>query len=82
MLLGHSNDMVYMFKMFTCGLVSKVNLVRRMQPGGDLKNEWAMFDHMKKVKDWPIKGIHVYDLEYCKVMTISIHDMQSKTTKA
>jgi hypothetical protein len=52
-----------------------VSLVCRMQPGGDLENEWVMFDYVKRVKDWTTFGVHVYDPEYRKVMTIAVCDM-------
>jgi len=42
---------VYMFKMLTEGPGSEVDLVKRMQPGGDLENGWMMFDHVKRVKE-------------------------------
>jgi hypothetical protein len=41
-----------------------------------------MFDHVKRVKDWTTMGVHVYDPEYCKVMTIAICDMQSESSDA
>jgi hypothetical protein len=79
---GQGIDLVYLFKMSTCGPASGVSLVRRMQLGGDLENEWVMFDHVKRVKDWTTMGIHVYDLDYRKVMTIVVCDMQSETADA
>jgi hypothetical protein len=75
---GQGIDLVYLFKMSTCDPASGVSLVRRMQPGGDLENEWVMFDHVKRVKDWTTMGIHVYDPDYWKVMTIVVCDMQSE----
>ena len=36
--------------MFEVGLGSGVDLVKRMQPGGDLKDAWMMFNHIKHVK--------------------------------
>ena len=35
--------------MSTLGVGSSVDLVRRMQPGGDLELVWIIFDHVKKV---------------------------------
>jgi len=61
------------------GLASKVDLVRHMQLGGDLSNCWLMFDHLKHVLDWTTMAYHVYDLVYCKVLTIAICDMQSES---
>jgi hypothetical protein len=40
-----------------------------------------MFGHVKRVDGWTTMACHVYDLAYCKVMTIAICDMQSKDTK-
>jgi hypothetical protein len=51
-----------------------------MQPGGDLESEWVMLDHIKRVKDWTTMGVHVYDSEYRKVITIVVCDMQSKSS--
>jgi hypothetical protein len=79
---GQGDELVYLFKMSTCGQGSGVSLVRRMQPGGDLENEWVMFDHVKRVKDWTTFGVHVYDPEYRKVMTIAVCDMQSERADA
>jgi hypothetical protein len=69
---GQGSDLVYLFKMSTCGYGSGVSLERRRQPGGDLENAWVMFDHVKRIKDWTTMGVHVYDPEYCKVMTIAV----------
>ena len=48
---GQGDELVYLFKMSTCGQGSGVSLVHRMQPGGYLENEWVMFDHVKIVKE-------------------------------
>jgi hypothetical protein len=37
-----------------------------------------MFDHVKCVDGWTIMACHVYNLAYCKMMTIVICDMQFK----
>jgi hypothetical protein len=58
---GQGSNLIYLFKMSTCSQGSGVSLVKRMQPGGDLENEWVMFDHVKRVKDWTTMGVHVYD---------------------
>jgi hypothetical protein len=78
---GQGKEKVYIFKMLTEGPGSGVDLVRRMQLGGDLQNAWLMFDHVKRVKEWTTMACHVYDLAYKKVMTISTCDMQSEDTK-
>jgi hypothetical protein len=79
---GQGSDLVYLFKMSTCGQGSRVSLVRRMQPGGDLENEWVMFDHVKRIKEWTTMGVHMYDPEYRKVMTIVVCDMQLESSDA
>jgi hypothetical protein len=52
-----------------------------MQPAGDLQNAWIMFDHVKRVVGWMTMVCHVYDLVYCKVLTITICDMQFENIK-
>jgi hypothetical protein len=79
---GQGDELVYLFKMSTCGQGCGVSLVRRMQPGGDLENEWVMFDHVKRVKDWTTFGVHVYDPDYRSIMTIAVCDMQSENAEA
>ena len=78
---GQAKEKVYVFKMLTEGPGSGVDLIRRMQVGGDLQNAWMMFDHVKRVKDWTTMAYHVYDPQYKKVMTIAICDMQSEDTE-
>jgi hypothetical protein len=41
-----------------------------------------MFDHVKRVQGWTNMAYHVYNLVYCKVMTIAIYDMQLEDNKA
>ena len=53
-----------------------------MQPGGDLKDTWIMFDHVKRVKHWTTMTCHVYDFAYCRVITIVVCDMQSEDAAA
>jgi hypothetical protein len=73
--LGQGKDKVCIFKMLEDGPRSGVDLVKRMQPGGDLENAWLMFDHVKYVQEWTTMAYHMYDTAYCKVMTIAICDM-------
>ena len=42
---------VYLFKLSTIGGGSGVDLVKRMQPNGDLGGAWIMFNHVKCVKN-------------------------------
>jgi len=53
-----------------------------MQPTRDLQNAWIIFDPVKCVASWTIMVYHVYDLAYCKVLTITVCDMQFEDTKA
>jgi hypothetical protein len=53
-----------------------------MQPNDDLQSAWMMFDHVKQIQGWMTMASHVYDPIYCKVMTITIRDMQSKNKEA
>jgi hypothetical protein len=78
---GQGKDKVYIFKMLVDGPRSGVDLVKHMQVGGDLENEWLMFDHIKRVQEWTTMACHVYNATYCKVMTIVVCDMQSEDTK-
>ena len=57
---------------------SGVNMVKRMQSGGDLKNAWIMFEHVKRVRDKTTMACHVNDPTYCRVMTIAACDMLSE----
>lgn len=75
---GSDMDKVFVFKMSEVGPGSGVDLVKRMQPGGDLQDAWLMFDHVKRVKGWTTMACHVYDSMYCRVMTIAVCDMQSE----
>ena len=79
---GGGSDIVYLFKMSTVGAGSGVDLVRRMQLGGDLQFAWIMFDHVKRVVGWTSLGAHVYDPVYCKVMTICVCDMMCEMADA
>ncbi len=40
---------------------SGYDLVKWMQPRGDLQTTWIMFDHVKCVKGWMTFANHVYD---------------------
>jgi hypothetical protein len=53
---------------------SGASLIMRMQLGEDLQNTWIMFDHVKRVVGWTTMACHVYNLAYCKMMTIVICD--------
>jgi hypothetical protein len=54
------------------GVGSGVSLVTLMQLIGDLQNVWIMFHHVKHVASWTTMVYHVYDMAYCKVMTIVV----------
>lgn len=78
---GQGKKKVYLFKMLVHGPGSSVDLVRRMQPEGNLENCFVMFDHVKRVKSWTTLACHVNDSKYCKVMTIAVCDMQTEGTE-
>jgi len=75
---SQGKEKVYIFKMLTKGPRSRVDLVRHMQLEGDLQNAWMTFNHIRCVKDWSMMACHMYNIEYKKVMTIAICNMQSK----
>jgi hypothetical protein len=79
---GEDIEKVFVFKMSEIGPGSGVDLVKRMQKGGDLENAWMMFDHVKRVKLWTTMACHVYDSTYCRVMSIACCDMQSEDADA
>ena len=79
---GADDDKVFVFKMSEVGPASGVDLVTRMQPGGDLEDSSLMFDHVKRVSNWTTMACHVYDSQYCRVMTVAVCDMQSEDCEA
>lgn len=79
---GAEGEKVFVFKMSERGPGSGVDLVKRMQPGGDLEDAWIMFDHVRRTKDWSTMACHVYDSQYCRVMTVAVCDMQSEDARA
>jgi hypothetical protein len=40
-----------------------------------------MFDHVKRIQEWTTRAYHVYNVAFCKVMTIAVYDMQLEDTK-
>ena len=75
---GQGNEQAYLFKMSEEGPSSSVDLVKRMQPGGDLQNSWIEFDYFERVKGWTTMSCDVYDVEFCRLMTIAVCEMMSK----
>ncbi len=73
---------MFLFKMSLYGLASWVDLVKCMQPSGDLQNCWLMFDLVKHVQEWTTMACHIYDPMYYKVFTIAICNMQFKSIEA
>jgi hypothetical protein len=69
---GFDFDKVLLFKMSKVGPSSSVDLVKGMQPGGEVQDVWIMFDHGKCVKKWTTIACHVYDFAYCSVITYNI----------
>ena len=78
---GQGSELAYVFKMSTVGPGSGMDLVRRMQPGGNLALQFVMFDHVKRINEWTTLGVYVYDPIHCKVMTICVCDMKSESTE-
>ena len=72
------SDKVFIFNMFEVGPTSGVDLVRRMQSGGELEHAWMMFDPVKSVTNWTTMACHMYDSSYQRVLTIACCDFQSK----
>lgn len=56
---GFDNDKVFIFKMSEVGPASGVDLIKRMQVGGNLKKVLITFDHVKRVKTWTTLACHV-----------------------
>jgi hypothetical protein len=66
---------MFLFKMFIEGDGGGCDLVKRMQPRGNLETYWLMFDHIKHV-GWMAPTCHMSDPIYYKMMTIVVCDMQ------
>jgi len=64
------------------GVMFEFDFIQQMQLGDELQNAWMMFDHIKHVQGWTTMAYHVFDPFYCKVMTITIYDMQYEDTEA
>ena len=79
---GDDTDKVFVFKMSEVGPGSGVDLVKRMQPGGDLEHAWIMSDHVKRVAKWTTMACHVYDGTYQRIMTIACCEFQSEDKDA
>ena len=69
---GKGSNPAYVLKMSTIGTDNGVDLMRRMQPRGNLALQFIMFDHVKRVTSWTTLGVHMYDPMHCKVMTICV----------
>ena len=75
-------DKVFVFKMSKVRPGSRVHLVKQMQFRGDLKDMWIMFNYIKCVKYWTTMACHIYESAYCRVLTITVYNMQSKDIAA
>jgi hypothetical protein len=73
-----SIEKMFLFKISIKGDGSGCDLVKRMQPRGNLETCWLMFDHIKCV-GWVALTCHMYDPIYYEMMTIVMCDMHSKT---
>jgi hypothetical protein len=72
----------YLYSRCPRWVLAAVDLVKQMQPGGNLQDTWMMFDHVKRVKKWTTMACHVYDSTYCRIMTIAVCNMQSEDVAA
>ena len=61
---------MFVFKIFIDFLGSGVEFVKKIQVKGDMENSWSMFDHIKRWKNKTIMTCHMYNSQYCKVLTI------------
>jgi hypothetical protein len=84
MFLGQGSDFerAFIFKMSEVRPNISVDLVKRMQRGGDLQDAWIMFDHVKRVKKWITTACHIYDSAYYCVITVAVCNMQSEDAAA
>ena len=57
-----------------------MDLVQNIKNGGDLKNEFIIFNHVKQIPYWSTLEVHVYNPIHCKVMTIYWCDMKLEMT--
>ena len=67
--------------MSTVGPSSGMDLMRRMQPGGDLALQFVMFDHVKQINEWTTLRVYVYNPIHYKIMTICVCDMKSESAE-
>jgi hypothetical protein len=77
-----SNERPHIFKMSTSGLGSGIDLIRRMQPGGNLEHSWVLSDVMHRMLDnkWVTMSAHVYDHHFCGLCTIFTCELVSQDT--
>jgi hypothetical protein len=55
---------MFLFKTSMHGDGSGYDLVKQMQPRGNLQTTWIMFDHVTHVEGWTTLTYHVYDSFY------------------
>jgi hypothetical protein len=67
-------EKMFIFKMSIEGNGSGCDLVKRMQPRGNLETHWLMFDCIKHVELMALT-CYMYDPIYYKMMTIVMCDM-------
>jgi hypothetical protein len=60
-----TKEKLFLFKMFMRGDGSGYDLVKWMEPRGDLQTTLIMFDRVKHVEGWTTLACHVYDSFYC-----------------
>ena len=68
--------------MFVDLVGSGIDLVKRMQSGGDMEISWIVFDHVKQLCNWTIMACHICDNKHCKILTITCCDIQMEDSQA
>ncbi|CAM6092130.1 unnamed protein product [Calypogeia fissa] len=65
--------------MTTKGSGSRVDILRRMQPGGSLDGAWIMFDVMHRcTRGWLTLSAHIYDHHLRALSTIFTCELKPK----
>jgi hypothetical protein len=70
-----------LFKMSVNGVAFENDMVEQTQPNDNLHNAWMMFNHINCVQGWKTMAYHIYDLVYCKFMTIVVVTCNTRTWK-
>lgn len=71
--LGKSKGFV--FKMLVNLPRSGVELMKGTQVGGDMQNQWIVFEHVKWLKEWQTMVCRIYDIKCFEVLAIACCNM-------